>query len=96
VPGRRVTFVLAPANKSPETDMKNFLAIFFAAAMTITVPAFAQEKMTQDKMDKMDSKETKSTKKMKKTDKMDKMDKMDKTDKMKSTDKMEKDKMDKN
>lgn len=55
--------------------MKNTLALFFTAAM-ITLPAFAQDKMTQDKMDKMDKMDSKkSTKKMKKTDKMDKMDK---------------------
>jgi pentapeptide MXKDX repeat protein len=59
--------------KHAETKtMKYTLAILFAAALT--VPAFAQDKMTQDKM-------TKSTKKMKKTDKMKSTDKMDKMDK---------------
>lgn len=65
--------------------MKNSLALFFAAAMAITVPAFAQEKMTQDKMDKMDSKSTDKMKKTKKMKSTDKMHKMDKTDKMEKT-----------
>jgi hypothetical protein len=49
--------------------MKNTLAIFLAAAMTITAPAFAQDKMSSS---------TTKTKKAKKTSK-DKMDKMSKT-----------------
>jgi len=69
-------------NTAETNSMKNTLALFFAAAMAMTAPAFAQEKMTTDKMDKMDSK--KSSGKMKKTAKMkstDKMGKMDKTTK---------------
>ncbi len=54
--------------------MKTSFALFFAAAALIAAPAFAQDKMTQDKMDKM----SKSTKKSKKTDKMKSTDKMDK------------------
>ena len=41
-------------NTAETNSMKNTLALFFAAAMAMTAPAFAQEKMTTDKMDKMD------------------------------------------
>lgn len=68
-------------NPTESNFMKNTLALFFAAAMAITAPAFGQDKMTQDKMDKKSTKKMKKTGKMKSTDKMDKMDKMEKTTK---------------
>lgn len=77
--GAAVTFRARAAkpHSGEQLTMKTSFALFFAAVALIAAPAFAQDKMTQDKMDKMD-KSTKSTKKSKKTDKMKSTDKMGK------------------